>query len=38
MKEKPIVGISIDGVELDHRLLEMLEWVSRTCSQRSAAK
>ncbi|MDI9624327.1 MAG: LysR family transcriptional regulator [Methanothermobacter sp.] len=38
MKEKPIIGISIDGVELDYKLLEMLEWVSRTCSQRKAAK
>ncbi|BDH80183.1 transcriptional regulator [Methanothermobacter tenebrarum] len=38
MKEKPIIGISIDGVELDHKLLQMLEWISRTCSQRKAAK
>ncbi|BAW30745.1 MAG TPA: LysR family transcriptional regulator [Methanothermobacter sp.] len=38
MKEKPLVGILIDGIELDHKLLEMLELVSRTCSQRRAAK
>jgi len=38
MKEKPLVGILIDGIELDHKLLEMLEWVSRTCSQRRAAR
>ncbi len=38
MEQKPLIGMSINGVELDHRFFKALELISRTCSQRKSAE